>query len=26
VSPRIVRWIAGCGFIAVGVWVLLTRD
>ena len=26
VSPRVVRWIAGCGFIAVGVWVLLGRE
>ncbi len=26
VSPRIIRWIAGCGFIAVGAWVLLARD
>ncbi|HUT77040.1 MAG TPA: TMEM165/GDT1 family protein [Polyangia bacterium] len=23
VSPRILQWIAGAGFIAVGVWVLL---
>ena len=26
VSPKIIRWIAGLGFIAVGVWVLLARD
>jgi len=26
VSPKVVRWIAGCGFIAVGAWVLLARD
>jgi len=26
VSPRLIRWIAGCGFIAVGAWVLLARD
>ena len=26
VSPKLVRWIAGLGFIAVGVWVLLARD
>lgn len=26
VSPRIMRWAAGFGFIAVGVWVLLARD
>jgi len=25
VSPKVVRWIAGLGFIAVGVWVLLGR-
>ena len=26
VDPRILRWIAGAGFIAVGCWVLLARD
>jgi putative Ca2+/H+ antiporter (TMEM165/GDT1 family) len=26
VSPRIVRLVAGFGFIAVGVWVLLARE
>ena len=26
VSPKVVRWIAGAGFIAVGVWVLLPRE
>jgi putative Ca2+/H+ antiporter (TMEM165/GDT1 family) len=26
VKPATVRWIAGLGFIAVGVWVLLARD
>ena len=26
VSPKVVRWIAGLGFIAVGLWVLLARD
>jgi len=26
VNPRIVRWAAGLGFIAVGLWVLLARD
>jgi putative Ca2+/H+ antiporter (TMEM165/GDT1 family) len=26
VSPKIVRWVAGFGFIAVGVWVLLGRE
>ncbi|MBM4385625.1 MAG: TMEM165/GDT1 family protein [Deltaproteobacteria bacterium] len=25
VSPRVLRWVAGVGFIAVGVWVLLSR-
>jgi putative Ca2+/H+ antiporter (TMEM165/GDT1 family) len=25
-NPRLVRWLAGIGFIAVGVWVLLARD
>lgn len=23
VSPKVVRWVAGLGFIAVGLWVLL---
>ena len=26
VSPKVVRWVAGFGFIAVGVWVLLARE
>ena len=26
VNPRIVRWVAGLGFIAVGVWFLLARE
>ena len=26
VDPRWLRWIAGAGFIAVGIWVLLGRD
>jgi putative Ca2+/H+ antiporter (TMEM165/GDT1 family) len=26
VSPKLVRWIAGIGFIAVGMWVLLARE
>jgi putative Ca2+/H+ antiporter (TMEM165/GDT1 family) len=26
VNPKVVRWIAGLGFIAVGVWVLLSRE
>ncbi len=25
-DPRIVRWVAGLGFIAVGVWVLLAPE
>ena len=26
VNPKVVRWIAGLGFIAVGAWVLLARE
>jgi len=26
VSPKVVRWVAGFGFIGVGLWVLLARD
>ena len=26
VSPKIVRWVAGFGFIAVGLWVLVARE
>jgi putative Ca2+/H+ antiporter (TMEM165/GDT1 family) len=26
VNPRIVRWVAGLGFIAVGLWVLLVQE
>jgi putative Ca2+/H+ antiporter (TMEM165/GDT1 family) len=26
VNPKIVRWIAGLGFIAVGIWVLSARE
>jgi putative Ca2+/H+ antiporter (TMEM165/GDT1 family) len=26
VNPKVVRWIAGLGFIAVGVWVLIGRE
>jgi putative Ca2+/H+ antiporter (TMEM165/GDT1 family) len=26
VDPRAIRWVAGLGFIAVGAWVLITRD
>jgi putative Ca2+/H+ antiporter (TMEM165/GDT1 family) len=25
VSPAVVRWVAGLGFIGVGIWVLLAR-
>lgn len=26
VSPKVVRWVAGLGFIAVGLWVLFARE
>jgi putative Ca2+/H+ antiporter (TMEM165/GDT1 family) len=26
VDPRIVRWVAGLGFVAVGIWILLARE
>ena len=26
VSPRVVRWVAGFGFIGVGIWVLRGRE
>jgi putative Ca2+/H+ antiporter (TMEM165/GDT1 family) len=26
VDPKLVRWVAGLGFIAVGIWVLLARE
>lgn len=26
VSPKVLRWIAGVGFMAVGAWVLLSGD
>ena len=26
VNPRVVRWVAGLGFIAVGLWVLLSTE
>jgi len=26
IDPKIVRWIAGLGFMAVGVWILLARE
>jgi len=25
-SPKLIRWVAGLGFIGIGVWILLTRD
>ena len=26
INPKIIRWLAGLGFIAVGLWVLLARE
>ena len=26
VNPKVIRWVAGSGFIAVGVWVLLSQE
>jgi hypothetical protein len=26
VDPRVLRWVAGVGFIAVGGWVLLSHE
>jgi len=26
VNPKTLRWVAGAGFIGVGIWVLLSRD
>ncbi len=26
VNPKMVRWVAGLGFIAVGVWILIGRE
>jgi putative Ca2+/H+ antiporter (TMEM165/GDT1 family) len=26
VSPKILRWVAGLGFVAVGLWVLASGD
>jgi putative Ca2+/H+ antiporter (TMEM165/GDT1 family) len=26
VSPKLVRVVAGCGFLAVGAWILLARE
>ena len=26
VSPRVLRWVAGIGFIAVGLWVIVSSE
>jgi putative Ca2+/H+ antiporter (TMEM165/GDT1 family) len=26
VSPKVLRWVAGLGFVAVGIWVLASGD
>ena len=26
VDPKIVRWFAGLGFVAVGIWILIARE
>jgi len=26
VHPRVVRWVAGLGFITVGLWILVARE
>jgi putative Ca2+/H+ antiporter (TMEM165/GDT1 family) len=26
VDPRVVRWVAGLGFVAVGIWVIASGD
>jgi putative Ca2+/H+ antiporter (TMEM165/GDT1 family) len=26
VSPKLMRWVAGLGFIAVGLWVIFSQD
>ncbi len=26
VSPRVLRWVAGLGFVGVGVWVLMSAE
>ena len=26
VHPKVVRWVAGIGFVAIGVWVLLSSE
>lgn len=26
VDPKLVRWLAGLGFVAVGLWILVARD
>lgn len=25
-SPRTIRWVAGAGFVAIGIWMLLAGD
>jgi putative Ca2+/H+ antiporter (TMEM165/GDT1 family) len=25
-SPRLLRWVAGAGFVAIGLWILLRGD
>jgi putative Ca2+/H+ antiporter (TMEM165/GDT1 family) len=26
VDPKVVRWVAGLGFVAVGLWILVARE
>ena len=26
INPKVMRWVAGAGFIGVGLWVLLARE
>jgi putative Ca2+/H+ antiporter (TMEM165/GDT1 family) len=26
VSPKVVRWVAGLGFVGVGLWILVAAD
>jgi putative Ca2+/H+ antiporter (TMEM165/GDT1 family) len=26
VSPRVLRWVAGTGFVAIGIWILLRGE
>ena len=26
VSPRVLRWVAGAGFVAIGLWILLRGE